>query len=135
MGIGIGGGHPSTASDTGMTLFEESLAFAEAEALVSPLTGNVAPEVLYVATVTALAHLASNVLALVVPERQARGGGAGRSYRLLTTAVWGVLFVGGVAWGMVRAWGGWGWLQNKRSRSCHGLLGRREWSMREAGRS
>src|SRR5690606_10632296 len=72
---------PSTSSDTGLTLFEDSLAFAEAEAFIDPVMEgleNVHPEVLYIALLSALAHMCMHLLGVVVPDRSgARNAGAG----------------------------------------------------------
>lgn len=103
-------------AETGMTFFEHSVAFAQAEAnsfvspfltsaLVAgyraeaaPLPRNVSPEVLYIALVSACSHLTSQLLGLV--GRQAR-------YRLYATGVWGGAILAGFAWALMGAfWGG-----------------------------
>lgn len=97
---------PSTSSDTGLTLFEDSLAFAEAEAFIDPVVEgleNVHPEVLYVAVISAMAHLVMHLIGVFVPDRSgARNAGAGSSslgrYRLVTTGVWGGMFLAGFVW-------------------------------------
>ncbi|KAF8466182.1 hypothetical protein BDZ91DRAFT_725708 [Kalaharituber pfeilii] len=94
-GIGI----PSTSSDTGLTLFEDSLVFAEAEALVDPKTGNVSPEVLYIALISAFAHLTANIIGVL---GIATGIAAIGHYRLITTGIWGVAFLGGFMWALFR---------------------------------
>ncbi|RPB29294.1 hypothetical protein L211DRAFT_986 [Terfezia boudieri ATCC MYA-4762] len=93
---------PSTSSDTGLTLFEDSLAFAEAEALVDPRSGNVSPEVLYIALISALAHLTANIIGVLVEDQpggiRPRGVATVGRYRLITTGIWGVAFLGGFTW-------------------------------------
>lgn len=98
---------PSTSSDTGLTLLEDSLAFAEAEALVDPQSGNVSPEVLYIALISALAHLTANIIGVLVADqpggvRVARGVATVGHYRLITTGIWGVAFLGGFTWALFR---------------------------------
>lgn len=97
---------PSTSSDTGLTLFEDSLAFAEAEALVDPRSGNVSPEVLYIALISALAHATSNIIGVLVEDQpggvRPRGVATVGRYRLLTTGIWGVAFLGGFTWALWR---------------------------------
>lgn len=113
------------AAETGMTLFEQSLAFAEADAavsnklgwgtfsksqqesqdsiLTSPAPGsaialtralilkrvNTAPEVLMVATLSAMTHMTSHVLGIF--DLQAK-------YRLLNTGLWGLCFMASILW-------------------------------------
>ena len=98
---------PSTSSDTGLTLLEDSLAFAEAEALVDSQSGNVSPEVLYIALISALAHLTANIIGVLVADqpggvRVARGVATVGHYRLITTGIWGVAFLGGFTWALFR---------------------------------
>ncbi|RPA92276.1 hypothetical protein L873DRAFT_1710809 [Choiromyces venosus 120613-1] len=105
------------AAETGMTLMEHSLAFAEAEFLAVPKVfeiqsapsddettitdtrrvlvhteKNVTPEVLYISLISALGHLTSHVLGVF--NRQAK-------YRLLSTGIWGVAFLSGFAWALI----------------------------------
>ncbi|PWW71668.1 hypothetical protein C7212DRAFT_303221 [Tuber magnatum] len=105
------------AAETGMTLMEHSLAFAEAEFLAvpkvfeiqsAPLDGettgmdsrrvlvhtenNVPPEVLYISLISAFGHLTSHILGVF--GRQAK-------YRLLSTGIWGVAFLSGFAWALI----------------------------------
>lgn len=93
---------PSTSSDTGLTLFEDSLAFAEAEALVDPRSGNVSPEVLYIALISSLAHLTANIIGILVEDQpdgaRVRGVATVGRYRLITTGIWGIAFLGGFTW-------------------------------------
>ncbi|KAF8417949.1 hypothetical protein EV426DRAFT_540022, partial [Tirmania nivea] len=97
---------PSTSSDTGLTLFEDSLAFAEAEALVDLRSGNVSPEVLYIALISALAHLTANIIGVLTEDQSGgvrpRGVATVGRYRLITTGIWGVAFLGGFTWAMWR---------------------------------
>jgi len=105
------------AAETGMTLMEHSLAFAEAEFLAVPKVfeiqsapsdnettvtdnrrvlvhteKNVPPEVLYISLISALGHLTSHILGVF--NRQER-------YRLLSTGIWGVAFLSGFAWALI----------------------------------
>jgi C3HC4-type zinc finger (RING finger) protein len=100
------------------SLFEQSLAFAEAEALVvrpfevaiiagkvDPDAGlplkvnhvkrvmNVTPEVLLIGLISALSNLSSNVLAVF---------GKRKKWRLVNTAVWGIAYMGAFLWGIYR---------------------------------
>ena len=113
-------GRPLTA-ETGMTLFEHSLAFAEADAAVSNQLGlsiftttghgssslqqgapisrsmilsrvNTPPEVLLVAFLSTMAHITSH--ALGVFSLQAR-------YRLMSTTFWGLCFMASIFWSAV----------------------------------
>jgi hypothetical protein len=113
-------GRPITA-ETGMTLFEQSLAFAEADAAVSNQLGwgtfsskdampsqmgtsialtrsmilrrvNTPPEVLLVALLSALSHLSSHVLGIF--DRQAK-------YRLVNTGFWGLCFMASIVWSVI----------------------------------
>lgn len=98
---------PNTSSDTGLTLFEDSLAFFEAETLADSRSGNVSPEVLYIALISALAHLTSNIIGVIVAEqpggiRVARGVATVGRYRLITTGIWGVAFLGGFTWALFK---------------------------------
>jgi hypothetical protein len=105
------------AAETGMTLLEHSFAFAEAEALAIRKTyrletaqgeseENIEPkifkikgerlvpvEVLYISLISALSHVTSHVMAIF--NRQAR-------YRLITTGIYGIAFLGGFALALVR---------------------------------
>ncbi|KAI9847067.1 MAG: hypothetical protein M1837_003185 [Sclerophora amabilis] len=118
-------GRPVMA-ETGMTIFEHSLAFAEAEALISNELGwgsfgspthvpsgndtykhqaltattalsrsailnrlNTPPEVLLIGLISSLSHLTSHVLAVL--------GMQGR-FRLISTGVWGMCFMGAFVW-------------------------------------
>lgn len=99
---------PSTSSDTGLTLFEDSLVFAEAEAVVDPRTGNVSPEVLYIALVSSFAHLTAQIVGLVAGTGAGGTNGSRGSlakYRLVTTGIWGVAFLGGFAWALWKGGG------------------------------
>ncbi|KAG0138293.1 hypothetical protein HOY82DRAFT_262667 [Tuber indicum] len=105
------------AAETGMTLMEHSLAFAEAEFLAVPKVfeiqsappddettvadnrrvlvhteKNVPPEVLYISLISALGHLTSHILGVF--NRQAK-------HRLLSTGIWGVAFLSGFAWALI----------------------------------
>ncbi|CUS12166.1 unnamed protein product [Tuber aestivum] len=105
------------AAETGMTLMEHSLAFAEAEFLAAPkgfeiqsapsddgtpatdnrrvlvhTEKNVPPEVLYISLISAFGHLTSHILGVF--NRQAK-------YRLLSTGIWGVAFLSGFAWALI----------------------------------
>lgn len=114
-------GRPLTA-ETGMTLFEHSLAFAEADAAISNQLGlglftaadrgssssmqpavpisrsmilsrvNTPPEVLLVAFLSTMAHITSH--ALGVFSLQAR-------FRLPSTALWGLCFMASIFWSAV----------------------------------
>ncbi|UNI20377.1 hypothetical protein JDV02_006471 [Purpureocillium takamizusanense] len=110
------------AAETGMTLFEQSLAFAEADAAVSNQLGwdsfskspqglgagssptgsvialtramilrrvNTAPEVLMVATLSAMTHVTSHILGVF--DCQAK-------YRLVNTGFWGLCFMASIVW-------------------------------------
>jgi hypothetical protein len=110
------------AYETAMTLFEQSLAFAEADAAVSNQLGwgslgkapgittsaatgsitltrsmilkrvNTAPEVLFVALISAMTHLTSHVLGVF--DLQAR-------YRLVNTGFWAFCFMASLVWAAV----------------------------------
>ncbi|TGZ80854.1 hypothetical protein EX30DRAFT_341183 [Ascodesmis nigricans] len=106
----------ATATETGMTLLEHSLAFAEAEALairkvyrleVSPEEGDtttetkifkirgrpiIPAEVLYICLISSLSHLVSHLLAIF--HLQSR-------YRLLSTGFFGLAFLGGFAFSLI----------------------------------
>lgn len=113
----------SPAAETGMTLLEHSLAFAEAEALATRKTYRletkpdetedgeepvpvdprilkvkgekiVPTEVLYIALISSLSHITSHVMALM--QLQSR-------YRLLTTSIFGLLFLLGFALSLFHA--------------------------------
>lgn len=100
------------------SLFEQSLAFAEAEALVvkpfefALLTGtpdvdaglplkvknikrimNVTPEMLLISLISALSNLSSNILAVF---------GKRKKWRLVNTAVWGFAYMGAFLWGIYK---------------------------------
>jgi len=105
------------ASETALTLFEQSLAFAEADTAISNQLGtgvflkvpsgdpsgasvpvtramilskvNTAPETLLIALLSAMTHLTSHVLGLF--DLQAK-------YRLLNTAFWGLCFMASILW-------------------------------------
>lgn len=106
------------APETGMTLFEQSLAFAEADAAIGNQLGwslfskpqtadsnvgnaialsrslilrrvNTPPEVLLVAFLSAMTHITSHVLGVF--NRQAK-------YRLISTGFWGICYMGGIVW-------------------------------------
>jgi hypothetical protein len=107
------------ASETGMTIFEHSLAFAEADAAISnqlgwslfangttdasPAVGskialtrsmilkrvNTAPEVLLVAFFSAMSHITSHILGVF--NLQAK-------YRLISTGFWGLCFMISLLW-------------------------------------
>jgi hypothetical protein len=96
------------ASETGMTLLEYSLAFAEAEALATRKTYRlentpgdseegagsfkikgeklVPVEVLYIALISSMSHATSHIMAIF--NRQSK-------YRLITTGIYGIAFLGG----------------------------------------
>ncbi|EGO59535.1 hypothetical protein NEUTE1DRAFT_121325 [Neurospora tetrasperma FGSC 2508] len=110
------------AAETGMTLFEHSLAFAEADAAISnqlgwglftgkgnssqALTGsavavtrsmilrrvNTSPEVLLVAFLSAMSHLTSQILGVFNLQSK---------FRLINTGFWGLCFMGSIVWGAV----------------------------------
>ncbi|OMP86382.1 Protein ASI3 [Diplodia seriata] len=109
--------------ETGMTLFEHSLAFSEAEAMlmkpfdlgnstatVTRTDGttlkltrgmllqvlNVAPEVLVMAVVSSLSHLSSNFLAVL---------GLRTRFRLVNTGIWGVAYMVVFVWTFLRMTG------------------------------
>lgn len=109
--------------ETGMTLFEHSLAFSEAEmmltrpfdlgnstATVTRTDGttlkltrgmllqvlNVAPEVLVMAVVSSLSHLSSNCLAVL---------GLRTRFRLVNTGIWGVAYMVVFVWTFLRMTG------------------------------
>jgi hypothetical protein len=108
-------GRPLSA-ETGLTLFEHSLAFAEADAAISNLglgilasgglgsstmppdrysvtkNANTTPEVLLVALLSTMAHITSHILAVL--NLQAR-------FRLLSTAFWGLCFMTCILWSAV----------------------------------
>ncbi|KAK3991394.1 protein ASI3 [Cladorrhinum sp. PSN332] len=107
------------ASETGTTLFEHSLAFAEADAAISSQLGwnmftnggaaasaesgptiavtramimnrvNTPPEVLVVAFLSAMGHVTSHVLGCFDVQRK---------YRLFSTGFWGLCFMASIAW-------------------------------------
>lgn len=110
--------------EVGMTIFEHSLAYAEAETVVTkPLAMdatrffkpksvftpdgttlllprsrlskivNVPPEVLLISLISSVSHLTSNALAIA---------GVRSSYRLITTAIWGLAYMSTFAWSFVR---------------------------------
>lgn len=111
------------AYETAMTLFEQSLAFAEADAAVSNQLGwgslskasnmatsavtgsitltrsmvlkrvNTAPEVLFVALLSAMTHLSSHMLGVV--DLQSR-------YRLVNTGFWAFFFMTTLVWTALR---------------------------------
>ncbi|KAH7030137.1 ubiquitin-protein ligase-like protein [Macrophomina phaseolina] len=109
--------------ETGMTLFEHSLAFSETEAMLTKpfdlgsstatvartdgttlkLTRgmllqvlNVPPEVLVMAVVSSLSHLSSNILAVL---------GLRTRFRLVNTGVWGVAYMVVFIWTFLRMTG------------------------------
>ncbi|KAL1629099.1 hypothetical protein SLS56_005653 [Neofusicoccum ribis] len=109
--------------ETGMTLFEHSLAFSETEAMLTKpfdlgnstatvtrtdgttlkLTRgmllqvlNVPPEVLVMAVVSSLSHLSSNILAVL---------GLRTRFRLVNTGVWGVAYMVVFVWTFLRMTG------------------------------
>lgn len=109
--------------ETGMTLFEHSLAFSETEAMLTKpfdlgsstatvtrpdgtalkLTRgmllqvlNVPPEVLVTAVVSSLSHLSSNILAVL---------GLRTRFRLVNTGVWGVAYMVVFVWTFLRMTG------------------------------
>lgn len=110
-------GRPLSA-ETGMTLFEHSLAFAEADAAISNQLGwgghlypvanqalestlnisrsmilqrvNTSPEVLLVAFISSMAHITSHLLGMFNAQ--------GR-FRLLSTTTWGLCFMSSILWG------------------------------------
>lgn len=106
------------AAETGMTLFEQSLAFAEADAAVSNQLGwgafapakssgenahtliaytrstvlkrvNTAPEVLLIAFFATMTHLTSHVLGIF---------GLQAKLRLINTGFWGLCIMGNIVW-------------------------------------
>lgn len=101
--------------EVGMTIFEHSLAFAEAEALThffkpksvftpdgtllmmpkSKLSdmANVPPEVLLISLISSLSHFTSNLLAIF---------GVRSRYRLVTTTIWGLAYMSAFAWSFNR---------------------------------
>ena len=110
--------------EVGMTIFEHSLAFAEAEAVVTkPLTinsarfnqpknvlvpngktvlvprsglnsiANVPPEVLLISLISGISHWTSNLLAIA---------GVRSRYRLVTTGIWGLLYMATFVWSFLR---------------------------------
>ncbi|GME53179.1 Ubiquitin-protein ligase [Neofusicoccum parvum] len=109
--------------ETGMTLFEHSLAFSETEAMLTKpfdlgnstatvtrtdgttlkLTRgmllqvlNVPPEVLVMAVVSSLSHLSSNILAVL---------GLRTRFRLVNTGIWGVAYMVVFVWTFLRMTG------------------------------
>lgn len=115
-------GRPVSA-ETGMTLFEHSLAFAEADAAISNQLGwgifsstasnaaskanvgasaisrsmilkrvNTSPEVLLVALLSTMSHVTSHLLGVF--GKQAK-------FRLLSTGVWALAFMGSIVWSAV----------------------------------
>ncbi|KAK1780106.1 hypothetical protein QBC45DRAFT_409725 [Copromyces sp. CBS 386.78] len=110
------------AAETGMTLFEHSLAFAEADAAISNQLGwslftskgnssqalagsavavtrsmilrrvNTSPEVLLVAFLSAMSHLTSQILGVFNLQSK---------FRLINTGFWGICFMGSIVWGAV----------------------------------
>ncbi|ORY16723.1 ubiquitin-protein ligase-like protein [Clohesyomyces aquaticus] len=109
--------------EVGMTIFEHSLAFAEAEAVVTkPLIdsprfwkpkkvftpdgntrtlarasisrfANVPPEVLLISLISSFSHLTSNFLAVL---------GLRARFRLVTTGIWGFAYMAAFAWSFVK---------------------------------
>ncbi|KAF2467597.1 ubiquitin-protein ligase-like protein [Lindgomyces ingoldianus] len=109
--------------EVGMTIFEHSLAFAEAEAVVTkplidsprfwkPKTvftpdgnslslahaslsrfANVPPEVLLISLISSFSHLTSNFLAVV---------GLRTRFRLVTTGIWGFAYMSAFAWSFIK---------------------------------
>ena len=107
------------AAETGMTLFEHSLAFAEADAAISNQLGwglfsnstnasqtaagsaiavtrgmimkrvNTPPEVLLVAFLSAMSHVTSHILGVFNLQSK---------FRLISTGVWGLCFMGSIMW-------------------------------------
>ncbi|KAK4462792.1 protein ASI3 [Cladorrhinum samala] len=107
------------AAETGTTLFEHSLAFAEADAAISNQLGwnlftnssnvassdagpviavtramimnrvNTPPEVLVVAFLSAMSHVTSHILGCFDVQRK---------YRLFSTGFWGLCFMASIAW-------------------------------------
>lgn len=104
------------AAETGMTLFEQSLAFAEADAAVNNQLSwgtssqskhisktvsmalpkslilnrvNTSPEVLFIAFLSSMTHLTSHILGVF--DRQSR-------YRLANTGFWGMCFMASIVW-------------------------------------
>ncbi|KAK4230027.1 hypothetical protein QBC38DRAFT_470375 [Podospora fimiseda] len=107
------------AAETGTTLFEHSLAFAEAEAAIGSQLGwslftksgaaasaesgpaiavtramimsrvNTPPEVLVIALLSAMGHASSHVLACFDVQRK---------YRLFSTGFWGLCFMASIGW-------------------------------------
>ncbi|KAH8696306.1 putative ubiquitin-protein ligase [Talaromyces proteolyticus] len=120
----------STVTEAGMSIFEHSLAFAEAETMISQSIGlgmfglsksssvkddlksagegssalhlltrtqvlermNVTPELLLIILISCCNSLLSNVLDVV--GKQSR-------YRLVNTTIWGLCFMGAMAWGFL----------------------------------
>lgn len=99
--------------ENGLTIWEHSLAFAEAEATFTrPLAAardglldtarktallhnmNAPPEVLIVTLISSLSHLTSNVLAVL---------GLRTKLRLANTAIWGLSYMGVLIWGFFRS--------------------------------
>ncbi|KAL2267742.1 hypothetical protein VTJ83DRAFT_5019 [Remersonia thermophila] len=111
------------AAETGMTIFEHSLAFAEADASISNQLGwslsangtsgdpsaleskmaltramilkrvNTAPEVLLVAFFSAMSHATSHILGILNVQSK---------YRLFSTGFWGLCFMAGLLWSAFR---------------------------------
>ncbi|KAI0585601.1 zf-C3HC4-3 domain-containing protein [Pyrenophora tritici-repentis] len=101
--------------EVGMTIFEHSLAFAEAEALTHFLKqksiftpdgtllmmpksklsrmANVPPEVLLISLISSLSYFTSNLLAIF---------GVRSRYRLVTTTIWGLAYMSAFAWSFNR---------------------------------
>jgi Zinc finger, C3HC4 type (RING finger) len=102
------------------SLFEQSLAFAEAESFVTRpfeiamLTGkpdpdtafplrlgavkrvmNATPEVLLISLISALGSLSSNVLAIFDKRKK---------WRLVNTGIWGLAYMGAFMWSLARYW-------------------------------
>lgn len=107
--------------ETGMTIFEHSLAFAEAEAVITrplamnrtvkPVTvqdgtilklnspwlidmANAPPEVLIIALISSLSHLCSYILAI---------SGLRSELRLISTSIWGISYMTAFVWSFVHA--------------------------------
>ncbi|KAK5117383.1 hypothetical protein LTR62_006001 [Meristemomyces frigidus] len=105
-------------SETGMTLFEHSLAFAECEAMISHVLGlglfglqkgdaggqmfsraeilrrlNVPPEVLLVCLITCCSHISSSTLAIT---------GMRHRVRLVNTAIWSCCYMSAFVWSFTR---------------------------------
>ncbi|KAF7193903.1 Protein ASI3 [Pseudocercospora fuligena] len=109
--------------ETGMTIFEHSLAFAECEAMISSALGfgflglskgdspssssdgplisraeilqrlNVPPEVLLVCLISCFSHLSSALLAVA---------GIRHNVRLINTAVWGCCYMSAIVWSFAK---------------------------------